>query len=201
MLRHPREPAAVAGFRRAVKIVAALNLGYFFVEGGVAAAIGSVALFADSVDFLEDGAVNLLILVALGWSARRRARVGMVLAALLLVPALAALWTAWRALQSGAVPAPLPLTAAGLGALLVNLFCAFQLANYREIEGSLSRAAFLSARNDAFANVAILAAAGITALFPSIWPDLVVGIGIAILNADAVKEVLEAARDEARRSA
>lgn len=47
-------------------MVAALNLSYFFVEMGVALSIGSVALFADGVDFLEDVAINLLIFIALG---------------------------------------------------------------------------------------------------------------------------------------
>jgi len=52
-----------------VIIVASLNLAYFGVEFAVAVAIGSVSLFADSIDFLEDTSVNLLIAVALGWSA------------------------------------------------------------------------------------------------------------------------------------
>ena len=84
-----------ANLRKAVALVALLNLGYFGIEFAVALSIGSVSLFADSVDFLEDASVNLLILSALGWSARNRARVGMVLAAILLVPGIATLWTAW----------------------------------------------------------------------------------------------------------
>lgn len=66
-----------SALRRAVTTVALANLGYFGVEFAVALSIGSVSLFADSVDFLEDASVNLLILMALGWSARSRARVGM----------------------------------------------------------------------------------------------------------------------------
>ena len=42
------------GLRRVVLLVMALNLGYFGVEFAVALAIGSVSLFADSIDFLED---------------------------------------------------------------------------------------------------------------------------------------------------
>jgi Co/Zn/Cd efflux system component len=42
----------------------------------------------------------------------------------------------------------------------------------------LTRAAFLSARNDAIANVAIIAAGFATAyLWHSAWPDLIVGAG------------------------
>ena len=48
-------------------------------------------------------------------------------------------------------------------ALAVNLLCAFMLARYRDHAGSLTRAAFLSARNDALANIAIIGAGLLTA--------------------------------------
>ena len=82
--------------RRVVRLVAVLNLAYFGIEFAVARIIGSVSLFADSIDLLEDASINLLILGALGWTARKRARVGMTLAGILLVPGLATLWTAWE---------------------------------------------------------------------------------------------------------
>src|SRR6516162_1387938 len=53
--------------RRVVRRVALLNLGYFGIEISVAVAIGSVSLFADSIDFLEDASINLLILLGIGW--------------------------------------------------------------------------------------------------------------------------------------
>jgi Co/Zn/Cd efflux system component len=184
------------GFRSAVRLVAWLNLGYFGVEFAVALAIGSVALFADSIDFLEDASVNLLILLALGWSAARRAQVGMALAGILLVPTVAALWTAWEKLQHPLPPEPLPLSVTAAGALAVNLGCAFLLTRFRHQTGSLPRAAFLSARNDALANVAVIAAAGLTVYVPSAWPDIAVGLGIAAMNADAAWQVWGAARRE-----
>jgi Co/Zn/Cd efflux system component len=184
--------------RKVVIVVAILNVAYFGVEFAVALAIGSVSLFADSIDFLEDASVNLLIAFALGWSATGRARVGMALAGILLVPGLATLWTAWGKFMAPTPPAPLPLTLAGLGALAVNLSCAFMLARFRAHSGSLTRAAFLSARNDTLANVAIIGAAFVTAYWHSAWPDLVVGLGIAAMNADAAREVWKAAREEHR---
>lgn len=184
--------------RRVVVVVAGLNLAYFGVEFAVALAIGSVSLFADSIDFLEDASVNLLIAVALGWSATGRARLGMALAGILLVPGLATLWTAWGKFMAPTPPAPLPLTLAGLGALAINLSCAFMLARFRAHSGSLTRAAFLSARNDTVANVAIIAAGFVTAYTHSAWADLIVGLGIAAMNADAAREVWKAAREEHR---
>lgn len=187
------------GLRRVVRLVALLNLSYFGVEFAVALAIGSVSLFADSIDFLEDASVNFLIFAALAWSAARRAQVGMALSGILLVPGLATLWTAWEKFNAPVPPEPVPLTLAGAGALAVNFACAFMLARYLAHSGSLTRAAFLSARNDVFANIAIIAAGLVTAfLWASAWPDLIVGLGIATMNADAAREVWTVARAERR---
>jgi len=184
--------------RRAVAIVALLNLAYFGIEFAVALAIGSVSLLADSADFFEDAAVNFLIFAALGWSAARRAKVGMLLSAILLAPALAFLWTLWQKFNAPVPPAAIPLSITGLGALAINLFCAVLLARHRHHAGSLTKAAFLSARNDALANVAIIAAGLVTLRLPSIWPDVIVGFGIALMNLDVAREVWTAARDEHR---
>ncbi|MBW4043770.1 MAG: cation transporter [Acidobacteria bacterium] len=182
--------------RKVVILVALLNAVYFGIEFAVALAIHSVSLFADSVDFLEDASVNLLIAMALGWSAVLRARVGMALAGILLVPGIATLWTAWEKLHAPVPPSPVPLSLTAAGALAVNLSCALLLARFRTHAGSLTRAAFLSARNDVLANIAILAAAYFTVRTRSAWPDLVVGLGIAVLNVDAAREVWSAAHEE-----
>jgi Co/Zn/Cd efflux system component len=188
--------------RRAVLIVALLNLGYFGVEFAVAVSIGSVSLFADSIDFLEDTSVNLLIFFALAWSAKARSRVGMAMAGILLVPALALLWALWGKFTNPLPPEPFALSVTGAGALLVNLSCALLLARFRSHGGSLTRAAFLSARNDAIANVAIVAAGLVTGfLWHSVWPDVIVGLAIAAMNADAAREVWEAAHEEHRSAA
>lgn len=183
-------------FRRVVATVAALNLAYFAVEFAIAWSIGAVSLFADSIDFLEDAAVNVLILLATRWTARARARTGRGLAMLLLVPAVAALWAVLDKVSAAEAPAAVPLTLGGGGALVVNTTCALLLARWRNEASSLSRAAWLSARNDAAANVAIIAAGALTAATLSHWPDVVVGIGIAAMNADAARDVLAAARRE-----
>ena len=181
---------------RAVRLVALLNLAYFGVEFAVARTIGSVSLFADSIDFLEDTAVNLLILVALGWSAHRRSLVGMALAAILLVPGISTLWMAWQKFSVPVAPDATLLSLTGLGAMAVNLSCAYLLVRFRKHSGSLTRAAFLSARNDALGNAAIIAAGLVTAVTDSPWPDLVVGLGIFLMNLDAAHEVYTAARKE-----
>ena len=187
--------------RRAVRGVALLNLLYFGVEFTVALMIGSVSLFADSIDFLEDTSLNALILVALAWSAPRRVVVSKLLAFLILIPGLAALRTAGQKLALPIPPAPLPLSVTGLGALLVNFACAVLLVRVRHHGGSLGLAAFLSARNDVLANAAIILAGLVTSATLSAWPDLIVGLGIATMNAGAAGEVYKAAGKETDASA
>ena len=191
-------PAASPALRPVVARVAALNIGFFGIEIAVALAIGSIALIADSLDFLEDAAINLLIFAGIGWSVRNRARLGMVLAAILVIPGLATAYAAWEKFSDLTPPAPLALTLTGLAALAVNLACAAMLARHRDGGGSLTRAAYLSARNDAYANLAIIAAGLVTALTLSPWPDLVAAAGIAVLNADSAGDILRAARAEWR---
>lgn len=191
----PHEPKHGA-LKRTVAIVAALNFGYFFVEFSIAVAIASVALFADSIDFLEDATINMLVLVALGWTAARRRVAGLFLAVCLMVPGLAALYTAWDKFNAPSIPDATILTLAGLGALAVNAFCAFLLSRVRHQGGSLSLAAFLSARNDVAANVAIIGAGLATAATGSMWPDVIVGLGIALINSGSAYEVYEAAMGE-----
>ena len=50
-----------SGLHLVVRLVGLLDLAYFGVEFAVAPRIGSVSLFADGVDFLEDASINFLI--------------------------------------------------------------------------------------------------------------------------------------------
>lgn len=183
--------------RRTVVIVALLNLAYFFVEGTVALLIGSVSLVADSVDFLEDTAVNLLIALALGWSLRRRATMGKVMAGIILLPALAAAAMAVRKFLDPVAPDPWSLVVTSGGSVLVNSICALLLVRIRRHGGSMTTAAWLAARNDVLINLAIIAMGVLTLLWvPNGWPDLVLGVLVVALNATAAKEVWEAAENE-----
>lgn len=187
---------AATTLRRVVLTVAGLNLAWFWVEVVVASAIGSVALFADSVDFLEDTAVNLLIALALGWGASHRALAGKVMAGILLAPATAALWQAVAKWGEPSPPDVGWLVATAGSAAVVNGVCAWLLARVRTSGGSLSRAAYLSARNDVLVNVAIIVMALVTLWTGSGWPDLVLGLGIVALGVHAAREVWEVAGEE-----
>ncbi len=84
--------------------------------------------------------------------------VGMLLAGVLLVPGIATLWTAWQKFNLPVDPEPLVAVGHGVGRPGRQSQLRFILVRFRKHSGSLTRAAFLSARSDAIANVAIIAA-------------------------------------------
>lgn len=188
-----RDPSRL---RRIVLVVALLNLAYFFVEFTVALTSGSVSLLADSVDFLEDTAINVLIFVALGWPLARRAVMGKAMALVILGPAAVAAWEAVQRFADPVAPNVVPVVLASIGAIAINTTCALLLVSVRTHGGSLSRAAFLSARNDVLVNVAIIAMAVVTAWTASGWPDLVLGSVIILLALHAAYEVWEVSEEE-----
>ncbi|WP_309126606.1 cation transporter [Kocuria sp.] len=196
MTADPGSRSLRARLRRTVLLVAGLNLAYFSVEVTVAVAIGSVSLFADSVDFLEDTAINLLIVVALAWSPHRQALAGKAMALVILAPALAAAWQALAELGDPVPPDPAALVLTAGGAAAVNLLCSAVLARFRHHGSSMARAAFLSARNDVLVNLAVVAMGVLTAWTGSGRPDLVLGLVVVVLNAGAAKEVWETAEEE-----
>lgn len=177
-------------------VVAGLNFAYFFVEFSVALAAGSVSLLADSVDFLEDTAINLLIFIALGWPLAHRALMGKGMALVILGPAAVAGWEAVRRFADPVAPEVLPVVLASLGAIVVNGTSGWLLAGVRHAGGSLSRAAFLSARNDVLVNIAVIGMAVLTLWTSSGWPDLVLGCAIIAIALHAAWEVWEVSEEE-----
>ena len=190
-----KKPLNHNSFRRTLIIVALLNLAYFFTEFFAAIKINSVSLFADSIDFLEDTFVNLLIFFSYLITSTLRPKISKILAVIILLPGLTALWAAWEQIMRPSMPEAFELTIVGLGALLINFTCTIILMRFKNDE-SLTKAAFLSARNDVLSNFIIIAA-GLTIMFyPSIWPDLIAGIIVFSINFDAAYKVYKVANAE-----
>jgi Co/Zn/Cd efflux system component len=189
-----------AGYRRALWIVVALNIGFGISElaGGFLAR--SQALKADSLDFIGDGSITLIGLMALAWAARARARVALAQGIFLAVLGLGVLGTAvWRAFNAVAPEADL-MGGIGVAALVVNVTAALVLARYRNAGDAGARAIWLFSRNDALANVAVIFAAGLVAWTGSAWPDLAVAAVISVLFLHSAREIVsDAGRELAGR--
>ncbi len=185
-------------YRRALWIVVILNVGFGVIElfGGFLA--DSQALKADSLDFLGDGSITFVGLLALAWAASTRAKVALTQGIFL---ALLGLWVlgmaAWRAMN--AVPPEAELMGGiGIAALAVNVTAALVLARFREGGDAQARAIWLFSRNDAINNVAVIIAAGLVYWLQSAWPDLVVAAAIAVVFLHSAWEIIRDARRELR---
>lgn len=156
----------------------ALNVGYGVVElfGGYLS--NSQALKADALDFLGDGSITFVAILAIGWSLAWRARAATVQGLFLSAMAIWILYeTISRILDQSAVE-PFAMGVFALGALIVNIIAILPLLPYRDGDANM-RAVWLFSRNDAIGNVAVLIAAGLVALTGAPWPDLVVALIIA----------------------
>lgn len=183
------------GYRKALWLVALMNLSFGVAElvGGFIA--NSQALKADALDFLGDGSITFVALVALAWTAAARARVALAQGIFLAGLGLGVIGMAiWRALN--AVPPEAELMG-GIGAvaLLINVSAAMILSRFREGDANV-RAIWLFSRNDALANVAVIGAALLVAWTHSAWPDLIVAGCIATLFIHSSIEIIRNASTE-----
>lgn len=188
-----RDPA----YRRALWIVVLLNLGFGLCEivGGFIA--NSQALKADALDFIGDGSITLVGLLALGWTAQARTRVALTQGLFLAGLGVAVIgFAAWRAINAVAPEADL-MGGIGMIALIVNISAALVLSRFREGDANV-RAIWLFSRNDALGNIAVIIAAALVAWTGSAWPDLVVAAVIALLFIHSAYEIIRSALSERR---
>jgi cation diffusion facilitator family transporter len=181
--------------RRVLQIVLWINIAMFGVECGAGLLADSTALLADSVDMLGDAIVYgfSLYVVSRGalWQARAALLKGIVMAAF----GLGVLAEASLKILRGNVPAADLMGWIGLLALAANLGCLLLLGRRRADDINM-RSAWLCSRNDVMANAGVLlAAAGVSAT-GSAWPDIAIGLLIAVVFARSAFAVI----GEARRS-
>ena len=186
-------------YRTVLLLSAGLNLAMFLLEGGIGLAVGSAALIADAADFLEDTAAYTLAALAIGWSSRSRAWVGVAQGTAMGLVGLTAVAEIIRRLIEGGAPSPTAVGATAMLALAVNGFCAWRLVRFRSGDASM-RSIWLSTRNDAVLNGLTILAAGLIFVTKTGWPDIFAGALIAAINLWASAEVLMAARREMNRT-
>ena len=183
-------------YRRALWIVIILNVGFGMIELAAGFLAASQALKADALDFLGDGSITFIGLLALGWTASTRARValaqGLFLAALGVSVIGAAIWRMFDMVQ----PEAGIMGWVGFVALLINLAAVFVLARFRKEGDAQARAIWLFSRNDALANVAVIVAAGLVYWLGSAWPDSIVAAAIAFLFLHSALEIIRHARSD-----
>lgn len=192
----PRDLSHVTpAYRRALWIVVVLNVGYGLVEivGGFIA--GSQAVKADALDFLGDGLISFLGLVAIAWSLLWRARAALVQGLFLAALGLGVIAnTIYRVIIQQAPESTL-MGALGVIALVINVAAVLVLLPHRSGDANM-RAVWLFSRNDAIGNAAVIAAATLVAWTGSPWPDLVVAFVVAGLFLHSAWQIIRDAMSE-----
>lgn len=194
----PKDLAHITpAYKRALWIVILLNIGYGVVEAVGGFISGSQALKADALDFLGDGLITFLGILAIGWSVAWRARSALIQGLFLGALGLGVLAnTAYRILVQQQPEAGLMGLFAVI-ALVVNVVAVLPLLPHRTGDANV-RAVWLFSRNDAIGNAAVVVAAGLVAWTGTAWPDLVVAAVIAGLFLQSSWSIVRDARADLR---
>lgn len=193
-------PPADPVYRRILWTALLINTAMFGIEIVAGFAADSVSLQADALDFLADAAnygVSLFVLgMALAWRARAALVKGLSLGAL-------GLWVVGSTVHNalaGIVPEAPVMGAVGFLALAANAGVAALLFAWRGGDAN-RRSVWLCSRNDAIANVAVMAAASGVWASGTGWPDIAVAAVIATLALSAAVQIVRQALGELREAA
>lgn len=182
-------------WRRALWIALSVNLAMFLVELGAGELADSRSLQADALDFFGDAANYAISLGVAGLALSWRARAALLKGATLALLGAYVLIGALLAAAGGASPKPEIMGGVGLLALAANIGVALMLYRFRSGDSNM-RSVWICSRNDALANVAVVAAALGVFGTGTAWPDLVVATIMATLGITGGVRIIGLAREE-----
>ena len=163
-----------------LKIVLAINAAMFVVEL-VAGLLGnSVSLVADSLDMLGDALIYGFSIYVVARGASMKAKVALLKGGIMAASGLFVFGQVIYRIVFPQLPVFEAMGAIGLLALAANSTCFFLLWRHRSDDINMS-SVWLCSRNDVIANVSVLLAALGVWLTHSGWPDLLIGLVLAVL--------------------
>jgi Co/Zn/Cd efflux system component len=166
--------------RRILRIVLWINAAMFVAELAAGLVAHSTALLADSVDMLGDAIVYGFSLYVIGRGVVWQARAALLKGGIMATFGVGVLAEVGVKIARGHVPAADVMTGVGALAFAANASVLVFLWRHRRDDINM-RSAWLCSRNDVVANAAVLLAAGGVALTGSAWPDILVGLAIALM--------------------
>ena len=190
----------IGAYRKVLWLVFAMNAFMFVTESAAGWAADSVSLQADALDFLSDSAAYLISLLVAAKSIRWRAGAALLKGGAMAVFGVWVLGMTVYRLLNPELPGALVMGSIGSLALVVNVTAAVLLMRFRSGDSNM-RSVWLCSRNDALANLAVLAAASGVFAAQSNWPDLIVGAGIAALALTGAWQIVRHALSELKGAA
>ena len=174
-------PTGLAERQRRILIwVLLINVTMFVVEASAGWLANSSALLADSLDMLGDSIAYSFSLFVIARGPRWTAISALLKGTIMALFGLFVLGEVITKLVWPVLPVAETIGVIGVLALLANLTCLLLLTRHRSDDINM-HSVWLCSRNDIIANTGVLLAAGGVALTGQGWPDIVIGLIIAIL--------------------
>lgn len=161
--------------------VLVINFAMFLVEFIAGRLSHSNALTADSLDMLGDTFVYGISLLVISKSHEVKARAslvkGIVMMALGVYVVIEAVYKIVNPLM---LPVAQTISTIGVIALIANAICFVLLLKHKHSDLNV-KSAWICSRNDVVANVSVIIAGLLVGYFNSMWPDIIVGLAIAVV--------------------
>ena len=186
-------------YKRALWIVVLLNVGYGVIEIFGSFLSGSQALQADALDFLGDGLISFLGLIAVGWGLAARAKAALLQGVFLGLLGLGVIGSTLYRVFVEHEPETLLMGGFAVVAFIVNVAAALVLLPHRKGDANM-RAVWLFSRNDAIGNLAVVVAAVLVWALSSSWPDLLVAFAVAGLFLQSAWSIIRDARSDLKQA-
>jgi len=163
-----------------LKIVLVINAVMFVVELVAGIMAGSTALLSDSLDNLGDAMTYGISLYAIASSPRAKAKIALFKGILILMAAIFVFSQVVYRIWNPLIPTYETMGLISLLALLANGTCLALLWKHREDDINMS-SVWECSRNDVASNISVFVAAGGVWLTHSGWPDILIGLALALL--------------------
>jgi cation diffusion facilitator family transporter len=191
--------ALEAGHGRVLRMVLVINAIFFVIEFLFGILARSTALLADSLDMLGDTLVYALSLYVLSRSITWKASASIAKGIVMMAFGVGVLIQAAYKTLSAQMPVYETMGIIGMLALLANVTCCILLYQYKSDNLNM-RSTWLCSRNDVIANVSVLLAAWAVFVTQSPWPDIIIGVSIALLFLKSASTVFRESLFEFRHS-
>ena len=186
-------------YKRALWIVVLLNVGYGVIEIFGSFLSGSQALQADALDFVGDGLISFLGLIAVGWGLAARAKAALLQGVFLGLLGLGVIGSTLYRVFVEHEPETLLMGGFAVVAFIVNVAAALVLLPHRKGDANM-RAVWLFSRNDAIGNLAVVVVAVLVWALSSSWPDLLVAFAVAGLFLQSAWSIIRDARSDLKQA-
>ncbi|KJS05305.1 MAG: hypothetical protein VR73_12405 [Gammaproteobacteria bacterium BRH_c0] len=180
---------AIAGRRRTLHLVLAINVLMFVVELGAGLWADSKALIADSADNLGDSLTYAISLFVVARSLRWRAGAALVKGLIQLIFALGLVMAIVTSLLGEPQPIGLAMMAVAALALVGNVTCLALLSKHRGDDVNM-RSVWLCSRNDVIGNIGVILSGGLVIVLDSYWPDIIIASLVAAIFLHTAQDVL-----------